>query len=69
KSELKDIYPDDIHSPVLKAVIEKTNTNPATEAEDVDIRSALESGSQRLSESELAAFYAGFHSMSINLDI
>ncbi|GJR27911.1 peroxidase 12-like protein [Tanacetum coccineum] len=42
-------------------VIEKTNTNPATEAEDVVIRSALGPGSQRSSECELAAFYAGFH--------
>ncbi|GJU56763.1 hypothetical protein Tco_1234529 [Tanacetum coccineum] len=50
-------------------VIEKTNTNPATEAEDVVIRSALGPGSQRSSECELAAFYAGFHGMSINFDI
>ncbi|GJY49727.1 hypothetical protein Tco_0439683, partial [Tanacetum coccineum] len=48
------------------AVIEKTNTNPATEAKDVDIRSALGLGTQRSSESELAAFYAGFHVPDVN---
>ncbi|GKA75657.1 hypothetical protein Tco_0782035, partial [Tanacetum coccineum] len=48
-------------------VIEKTNTNPATEAEDVVIRSALGPGSQRSSECELAAFYAGFHEVDVDV--
>ncbi|XP_076889141.1 3-ketoacyl-CoA thiolase 2, peroxisomal-like [Bidens hawaiensis] len=56
---LKDTYPDDILAPVLKAVIEKTNLNPA-EVGDIVVGSVLGAGSQRASECRMAAFYAGF---------
>lgn len=56
---LKDTYPDDILAPVLKAVIEKTNLNPA-EVGDIVVGSVLGGGSQRASECRMAAFYAGF---------
>ncbi|KAI3790716.1 hypothetical protein L2E82_03968 [Cichorium intybus] len=56
---LKDTYPDDILAPVLKALIEKTNINPA-EVGDIVVGSVLGPGSQRASECNMAAFYAGF---------
>lgn len=56
---LKDTYPDDILAPVLKALIEKTNLNPA-EVGDIVVGSVLGAGSQRASECRMAAFYAGF---------
>ncbi|CAI9290514.1 unnamed protein product [Lactuca saligna] len=56
---LKDTYPDDILAPVLKALIEKTNINPA-EVGDIVVGSVLGPGSQRASECRMAAFYAGF---------
>ncbi|GJX90879.1 3-ketoacyl-CoA thiolase 2, peroxisomal [Tanacetum coccineum] len=59
---LKDTYPDDILAPVLNAVIEKTNLNPA-EVGDMVIGSVLGAGSQRASECMMATFYAGFPSM------
>ncbi|KAL4591052.1 hypothetical protein LXL04_004000 [Taraxacum kok-saghyz] len=55
----KDTYPDDILAPVLKALIEKTNVNPA-EVGDIVVGSVLGPGSQRASECRMAAFYAGF---------
>ncbi|PHU21441.1 3-ketoacyl-CoA thiolase 2, peroxisomal [Capsicum chinense] len=55
----KDTYADDILAPVLKAVIEKTNVNPA-EVGDIVVGSVLAPGSQRASECRMAAFYAGF---------
>ncbi|XP_071713486.1 3-ketoacyl-CoA thiolase 2, peroxisomal-like [Rutidosis leptorrhynchoides] len=56
---LKDTFPDDILAPVLKALIEKTNLNPA-EVGDIVVGSVLGAGSQRASECRMAAFYAGF---------
>lgn len=55
----KDTFPDDILAPVLKALIEKTNLNPA-EVGDIVVGSVLGAGSQRASECRMAAFYAGF---------
>lgn len=56
---LKDTYPDDILAPVLKALIEKTNLNPA-EVGDIVVGTVMAPGSQRASECRMAAFYAGF---------
>ncbi|GJU15721.1 3-ketoacyl-CoA thiolase 2, peroxisomal [Tanacetum coccineum] len=50
---LKDTYPDDILTPVLNAVIEKTNLNPA-EVGDMVIGSVLGAGSQRARECKMA---------------
>uniref|UniRef100_A0A803KQI7 acetyl-CoA C-acyltransferase n=1 Tax=Chenopodium quinoa TaxID=63459 RepID=A0A803KQI7_CHEQI len=55
----KDTFPDDLLAPVLKAVIEKTNVNPA-EVGDIVVGTVLAPGSQRASECRMAAFYAGF---------
>ncbi|KAL9268802.1 3-ketoacyl-CoA thiolase 2, peroxisomal-like protein [Drosera capensis] len=55
----KDTYPDDLLAPVLKALIEKTNINPA-EVGDIVVGTVLAPGSQRASECRMAAFYAGF---------
>ncbi|KAG6423020.1 hypothetical protein SASPL_113403 [Salvia splendens] len=55
----KDTFPDDLLAPVLKALIEKTNINPA-EVGDIVVGSVLAPGSQRASECRMAAFYAGF---------
>ncbi|KAL2932832.1 3-ketoacyl-CoA thiolase 2 peroxisomal [Bienertia sinuspersici] len=59
RGALKDTYPDDILAPVLKALIEKTNVNPA-EVGDIVVGTVLAPGSQRASECRIAAFYAGF---------
>ncbi|XP_074302572.1 3-ketoacyl-CoA thiolase 2, peroxisomal-like [Silene latifolia] len=59
RGAFKDTYPDDILAPVLKALIEKTNVNPA-EVGDIVVGTVLAPGSQRASECRLAAFYAGF---------
>ncbi|GKF24788.1 3-ketoacyl-CoA thiolase 2, peroxisomal, partial [Tanacetum coccineum] len=56
---LKDTYHDDILAPVLKAVIEKTNLNPA-EVGDIVVGSVLGAGSQRARECKMVAFYTGF---------
>ncbi|KAK4266296.1 hypothetical protein QN277_027241 [Acacia crassicarpa] len=55
----KDTHADDLLAPVLKAVIEKTNLNPA-EVGDIVVGTVLAPGSQRASECRMAAFYAGF---------
>ncbi|KAI4346129.1 hypothetical protein L6164_013207 [Bauhinia variegata] len=55
----KDTYADDLLTPVLKAVIEKTNLNP-NEVGDIVVGTVLAPGSQRASECRMAAFYAGF---------
>lgn len=55
----KDTYPDDLLAPVLKALIEKTNLNPA-EVGDIVVGTVLAPGSQRASECRMASFYAGF---------
>ncbi|KAI3885591.1 hypothetical protein MKX03_009289 [Papaver bracteatum] len=55
----KDTLPDDILAPVLRAVMEKTNVNPA-EVGDIVVGTVLAPGSQRASECRMAAFYAGF---------
>ncbi|KAH9615482.1 hypothetical protein KSS87_003179 [Heliosperma pusillum] len=59
RGAFKDTYPDDLLSIVLKAVIEKTNLNPA-EVGDIVVGTVLPPGSQRASECKMAAFYAGF---------
>ncbi|XP_074268316.1 3-ketoacyl-CoA thiolase 2, peroxisomal-like [Silene latifolia] len=59
RGAFKDAYPDDLLSTVLKAVIEKTNLNPA-EVGDIVVGTVLPPGSQRASECKMAAFYAGF---------
>lgn len=59
RGSFKDTYPDDLLAPVLKALIEKTNVNPA-EVGDVVVGTVLAPGSQRASECRMAAFYAGF---------
>ncbi|GJZ58243.1 3-ketoacyl-CoA thiolase 2, peroxisomal, partial [Tanacetum coccineum] len=56
---LKDTYPDDILTPVLNAVIEKTNLNTA-EVGDMVVGSVLGADSQRAIECRMAAFYASF---------
>lgn len=55
----KDTLPDDILAPVLRAVMEKSNVNPA-EVGDIVVGTVLAPGSQRASECRMAAFYAGF---------
>ncbi|KAI8003678.1 3-ketoacyl-CoA thiolase 2, peroxisomal [Camellia lanceoleosa] len=55
----KDTFPDDLLTPVLKALIEKTNLNPS-EVGDIVVGTVLAPGSQRASECRMAAFYAGF---------
>uniref|UniRef100_A0A803M9V2 acetyl-CoA C-acyltransferase n=1 Tax=Chenopodium quinoa TaxID=63459 RepID=A0A803M9V2_CHEQI len=59
RGQFKDTFPDDLLAPVLKAVIEKTNVNPA-EVGDIVVGTVLAPGSQRASECRMAAFYAGF---------
>ncbi|CAH1412973.1 unnamed protein product [Lactuca virosa] len=44
---VKNAYPDDILAPVLKALIEKTNINPA-EVGDTVVGSVFGPGSQRM---------------------
>lgn len=55
----KDTLPDDLLASVLKAVIERTNLNPA-EVGDIVVGTVLAPGSQRATECRMAAFYAGF---------
>ncbi|CAH9073624.1 unnamed protein product [Cuscuta europaea] len=55
----KDTLPDDILAPVLKAVVERTNLNPA-EVGDIVVGTVLAKGSLRALECRMAAFYAGF---------
>ena len=55
----KDTLPDDLLATVLKAVIEKTNVNPA-EVGDIVVGTVLAPGSDRGIECRMAAFYAGF---------
>lgn len=59
RGSFKDTFADDLLAPVLKALIEKTNVNPA-EVGDIVVGSVLAPGSQRASECRMAAFYAGF---------
>ncbi|KAL8137233.1 hypothetical protein V2J09_003234 [Rumex salicifolius] len=53
----KDSYPDDLLAPVLKAVIEKTNIDPA-EIGDIVVGTVLAPGSERAILCRMAAFYA-----------
>ncbi|XP_051120765.1 3-ketoacyl CoA thiolase 1, peroxisomal-like [Andrographis paniculata] len=55
----KDTLPDDLLASVLKALIEKTNLNPA-EVGDIVVGTVLAPGSLRAIECRMAAFYAGF---------
>ncbi|XP_002974835.2 3-ketoacyl-CoA thiolase 2, peroxisomal [Selaginella moellendorffii] len=55
----KDTYPEDLLTPVLKAVVEKVGLNPA-EVGDIVVGTVLAPGSQRANECRMAAFYAGF---------
>eukprot|EP00250_Pteridium_aquilinum_P000899 c11077_g1_i1 orf=174-1244(+) len=56
---LKDTHPEDLLSPVLKAVVERTGTNPS-EVGDIVVGSVLGPSSQRANQCRMAAFYAGF---------
>ncbi|KAI4319335.1 hypothetical protein MLD38_032943 [Melastoma candidum] len=58
----KDTLADDLLAPVLKAVVEKTNVNPA-EVGDIVVGTVLAPGSNRAIECRMAAFYAGFPDM------
>ncbi|KAH6815160.1 peroxisomal 3-ketoacyl-CoA thiolase 3 [Perilla frutescens var. frutescens] len=55
----KDTHPDDLLATVLKALVEKTNLNPA-EVGDIVVGTVLAPGSLRAIECRMAAFYAGF---------
>ncbi|KAK4492434.1 hypothetical protein RD792_003242 [Penstemon davidsonii] len=55
----KDTLPDDLLASVLKALIEKTNLNPA-EVGDIVVGTVLAPGSLRGIECRMAALYAGF---------
>ncbi|CAI9761325.1 unnamed protein product [Fraxinus pennsylvanica] len=55
----KDTLPDDLLATVLKALIERTNLNPA-EVGDIIVGTVLAPGSQRGIECRMAALYAGF---------
>lgn len=55
----KDTLPDDLLATVLKALIERTNLNPA-EVGDIIVGTVLAPGSQRAIECRMAALYAGF---------
>ncbi|KAL2486122.1 3-ketoacyl-CoA thiolase 2 [Abeliophyllum distichum] len=55
----KDTLPDDLLATVLKALIERTNLNPA-EVGDIVVGTVLAPGSQRGIECRMAALYAGF---------
>ncbi|KAK9734105.1 hypothetical protein RND81_04G115500 [Saponaria officinalis] len=59
RGAFKDTFADDLLAPVLKAVIEKTNVNPA-EVGDIVVGTVLAPGSHRAIECRMAAFYAGF---------
>ncbi|KAK4765855.1 hypothetical protein SAY87_007497 [Trapa incisa] len=54
----KDTHADDLLAPVLKAVLEKTNLDPA-EVGDIIVGTVLAPGSVRAIECRMAAFYAG----------
>ncbi|KAI5066059.1 hypothetical protein GOP47_0018683 [Adiantum capillus-veneris] len=56
---LKDTHPEDLLAPVLRAVVERTGTNPA-EVGDIVVGSVLGPSSQRANQCRMAAFYAGF---------
>ncbi|XP_030532624.1 3-ketoacyl-CoA thiolase 2, peroxisomal-like [Rhodamnia argentea] len=55
----KDTLPEDLLAPVLRALVERTNLNPA-EVGDIVVGTVLAPGSQRGIECRMAAFYAGF---------
>ncbi|XP_073292344.1 3-ketoacyl CoA thiolase 1, peroxisomal-like [Primulina huaijiensis] len=55
----KDTLPDDLLASVLKALMEKTNLNPA-EVGDIVVGTVLAPGSLRGIECRMAALYAGF---------
>ncbi|KAL8494302.1 hypothetical protein ACS0TY_025197 [Phlomoides rotata] len=55
----KDTLPDDLLASVLKALVERTNLNPA-EVGDIVVGTVLAPGSNRAIECRMAAFYAGF---------
>ncbi|KAH6809961.1 peroxisomal 3-ketoacyl-CoA thiolase 3 [Perilla frutescens var. frutescens] len=55
----KDTHPDDLLATVLKALVERTNLNPA-EVGDIVVGTVLAPGSLRAIECRMAAFYAGF---------
>ncbi|CAA0815261.1 3-ketoacyl-CoA thiolase 2- peroxisomal [Striga hermonthica] len=55
----KDTLPDDLLASVLKALIERTNINPA-EVGDIVVGTVLAPGSLRAIECRMAAYYAGF---------
>ncbi|GLJ37087.1 hypothetical protein SUGI_0751610 [Cryptomeria japonica] len=53
----KDTFPEDLLSPVLKVVIDKTGVSP-NEVGDIVVGIVLTPGSQRASECTMAAFHA-----------
>ncbi|KAL7084406.1 hypothetical protein ACP275_14G221500 [Erythranthe tilingii] len=55
----KDTLPDDLLAAVLKALIDRTNLNPA-EVGDIVVGTVLAPGSLRAIECRMAALYAGF---------
>ncbi|KAJ3682436.1 hypothetical protein LUZ60_015009 [Juncus effusus] len=55
----KDTLPEDLLTPVFKALIDKTKINPG-EVGDIVVGTVLAPGSQRAIECRIAAFYAGF---------
>ncbi|MCO5569233.1 hypothetical protein L7F22_022944 [Adiantum nelumboides] len=59
RGALKDTHPEDLLEPVLRAVVERTGTNPA-EIGDIVVGSVLGPSSQRANQCRMAAFYAGF---------
>ncbi|KAM0941970.1 putative acetyl-CoA C-acyltransferase [Dioscorea sansibarensis] len=55
----KDTFPEDLLTPVLKALIDKTKIDPS-EVGDIVVGTVLGPGSQRAIECRMAALYAGF---------
>ena len=55
----KDTFPEDLLTPVLKALLDKTKLNPS-EVGDIVVGTVLAPGSQRATECRMAALYAGY---------
>ncbi|KAL2236370.1 UNVERIFIED_CONTAM: 3-ketoacyl-CoA thiolase 2, peroxisomal [Sesamum indicum] len=63
----KDTLPDDLLAAVLKALIDRTNLNPA-EVGDIIVGTVLAPGSLRAIECRMAALYAGFPGIAAGLE-
>ncbi|KAH7444837.1 hypothetical protein KP509_02G094100 [Ceratopteris richardii] len=59
RGSFKDTLPEDLLTPVLKALVERTGIDPA-EVGDIVVGSVLGPSSQRAAQCRMAAFYAGF---------